>query len=223
MRCRLRVLICLVTTAIAVGCSGPAAPNSGASTAASAAPEGAGSIRFTGLLEAVRSRTITVPRLAGTVTPMIITFLSRPGTRVKNGDRVLAFDQQEQQRLANDKRAEVVDLESQIDRKKAEQAAAEAKDQTGIIAAENDVERAKLAVATNDLLARVAAEKNSLTLEQNIAGNVQAEEGSRRGRSQDSGDSTRARTTRADLRRRKRLEDGGPCAFPRPHRRQDDI
>ena len=100
---------------------------------------------------------------------MIITFLSKPGTRVKNGDRVLAFDQQEQQRLANDKRAEVVDLESQIDRKKAEQAAAEAKDKTGIIAAENDVERAKLAVATNDLIARVAAEKNSLTLEQNIA------------------------------------------------------
>jgi multidrug resistance efflux pump len=88
---------------------------------------------------------------------------------VKEGDRVLAFDPQEQQRLANDKRAEVVDLESQIDRKKAEQVAAETKDRTGIIAAENDVERAKLAVATNDLLARVEAEKNSLTLEQNLA------------------------------------------------------
>ena len=62
-----------------------------------------------------------------------------------------------------------MDLESQIDRKKAEQVAAETKDQTGIIAAENDVERAKLAVATNDLIAKVAAEKNSLTLEQNVA------------------------------------------------------
>ncbi len=132
-------------------------------------PETAGSIRFTGLLEAVRSRTIPAPRLAGTPTPMIITFLARPGTRVKEGERVLAFDQQEQARLANDKRAEVVDLESQIDRKKAEQVAAETKDQTGIIAAENDVERAKLAVATNDLIAKVAAEKNSLTLEQNVA------------------------------------------------------
>ena len=100
---------------------------------------------------------------------MILTFLSKPGTRLNEGDRVLTFDPQEQQRLSNDKRAEVVDLESQIDRKKAEQAAAEAKDRTGIIAAENDVERAKLAVATNDLIARVAAEKNSLTLEQNIA------------------------------------------------------
>ena len=107
--------------------------------------------------------------MAGTATPLIITFLSKPGTRVKDGDRVLAFDQQEQQRLANDRRGEVVDLESQLDRKKAEQTAAEAKDRTGIVAAENDVERAKLAVATNDLIARVAAEKNSLTLEQNLA------------------------------------------------------
>src|SRR5262245_45354468 len=169
MRCRLRVLICLLTTAIAVGCTAPAGSNSAVSTAGAASPEVAGSIRFTGLLEAVRSRTITVPRLAGTVTPMIITFLSKPGTRVKNGDRVLAFDQQEQQRLANDKRAEVVDLESQIDRKKAEQAAAEAKDKTEIIAAEKYVEPAKLAVATNRPIARVGAEKNSLTLEQNIA------------------------------------------------------
>jgi multidrug resistance efflux pump len=154
---------------LSAGCHGPAGTGAAAVPNGVIAPETAGAIRFTGLLEAVRSRTIAAPRLAGTPTPMIITFLARPGTRVKEGERVLAFDQQEQSRLANDKRAEVVDLESQIDRKKAEQVAAEAKDQTGIIAAENDVERAKLAVATNDLIARVAAEKNSLTLEQNVA------------------------------------------------------
>lgn len=169
MRCRLLVLACLLIPGLSWGCGGPAASGSAVVASSAIGPETAGAIRFTGLLEAVRSRTIAAPRLAGTPTPMIITFLSKPGTRVKEGERVLAFDQQEQTRLANDKRAEVVDLESQIDRKKAEQAAAEAKDRTGIVAAENDVERAKLAVATNDLIARVAAEKNSLTLEQNVA------------------------------------------------------
>jgi HlyD family secretion protein len=103
------------------------------------------------------------------MTPMIITTLARPGTRVTEGDVVVAFDPQEQQRLAFDKRAELVDLESQIEKKRAEHAAAEAKERTGLVAAENDVARAKLAVATNDLIARVAAEKNTLTLEQNIA------------------------------------------------------
>jgi len=159
-----RVFVCLLIPALA-GCSAPAKPES--APPATAATSGA--IRLTGLLEAVRSRTVAVPRLAGTVTPMIITMLAKPGTRVEEGDLVLSFDRQEQQRLASDKRAELVDLDSQIDRKKAEQAAADAKDQTGIVAAENDVERAKLAIATNPLIARVAAEKNSLTLEQNIA------------------------------------------------------
>jgi multidrug resistance efflux pump len=88
---------------------------------------------------------------------------------VKEGDVVIAFDPQEQQRLAFDKRAELVDLDNQIDKKRADLAAAEAKERTALVAAENDVERAKLAVATNDLIAKVAAEKNTLTLEQNIA------------------------------------------------------
>lgn len=128
-----------------------------------------GAIRLTGTVEAVRSRTVTVPRLSGQMTPMIITTLAKPGTRVTEGGVVIAFDPQEQQRLAFDKRAELVDLESQIEKKRAEHAAAEAKERTSLVAAENDVARAKLAVATNDLIAKVAAEKNALTLEQNIA------------------------------------------------------
>ncbi len=100
---------------------------------------------------------------------MIITSLAPPGTRVEAGDLLVQFDPQDQQRIAFDRRAEVVDLDSQIEKKRAELAAAEAKDRTALVAAENDVERAKLAVQTNDLIAKVAAEKNVLTLEQNEA------------------------------------------------------
>lgn len=110
-----------------------------------------------------------MPRLAGTSTPMIITTLAKPGTRVKTGDLLVEFDRQEQQRIASDKRAEVVDLDGQIEKRRAEQSAAEAKERTGLVAAENDVSRAKLEAGTNDLIARVSAEKNTLTLEQNVA------------------------------------------------------
>lgn len=134
--------------------------------AAASAPSVAGAVRLTGTVEAVRSRTVAVPRLSGTVTPMIITRLAKPGTRVQEGDVIVEFDPQEQQRLAFDKRAEVVDLDAQILKKKAEQAAAEAKDQTEVTTAENDVARAKLEVRKNELIARVAAEKNALALEQ---------------------------------------------------------
>src|SRR6187401_1097484 len=120
MRSRLLVLVCLLIPGVSAGCSGPASPASSIAASNPGAPENTGAIRFTGLLEAVRSRTIPAPRLTGTPSAMIITFLAKPGTWVKEGDRVLAVDQQEQTRLASDKRAEVVDLESQIDRKKAE-------------------------------------------------------------------------------------------------------
>jgi multidrug resistance efflux pump len=138
-------------------------------SATGAQPQISGAIRLTGTVEAVRSRTVAVPRLSGTVTPMIITRLAKPGTRVQAGDVIVEFDPQEQQRLAFDKRAELVDLDGQILKKKAEQIAAEAKDQTEVTAAENDVARAKLEVRKNELIARVSAEKNSLALEQATA------------------------------------------------------
>lgn len=103
------------------------------------------------------------------MTPMIITTLAKGGTRVEPGDLLIEFDRQEQQRLASDRRAEVVDLDAQIEKRRAEHAAAEAKERTGLVAAENDVTRAELAVRTNDLVAKVVADKNTLALEQAVA------------------------------------------------------
>jgi multidrug resistance efflux pump len=128
-----------------------------------------GPLRLTGTVEALRSQAVTVPRLQGTVTPMIITRLVAGGTRVEPGDLLVEFDRQEQQRLALERRAEVVDLDGQIGKKQADQSAAEAKDQTELTAAQNDVARAKLEMQKNPLIARVEAEKNTLSLEQATA------------------------------------------------------
>jgi len=100
---------------------------------------------------------------------MVVMTLAKPGTRAQAGDLILEFDPQEQQRLAFDRRAELGDLDSQLQRKNADQAAEEQKDRTGLVAAENDIARARLAVSTNPLVARVAAEKNTLTLQQAAA------------------------------------------------------
>lgn len=162
---------CLTAFVLATGCrsgadGAPQAPVAPETNSAAAVP---GAVRLTGTLEAIRSRSIAVPRLAGLTAPMIITMLAKPGTRVQAGDVLVVFDPQEQQRNAADRRAELVDLDSQIARKRTDQAAAEAKERTGLVAAENDIARAKLAVGTNDLIGRVAAEKNSLMLEQGVA------------------------------------------------------
>lgn len=108
-----------------------------------------------------------VPRLAGQTLPnLVITYLVPPGAAVKTGDLLVEFDRQEQRRIAFDRRAEVSDLGEQISRKRADQAAAKAKDETELKAAENDVERAKLEVRKNALLPKVDAEKNLLALTQ---------------------------------------------------------
>ncbi|HUF48848.1 MAG TPA: efflux RND transporter periplasmic adaptor subunit [Vicinamibacterales bacterium] len=126
-----------------------------------------GAIRLSGSVEAVRSQAVVVPRMAGaTLTPLVITRLIPSGTRVEAGDVLVEFDRQEQERTALDRRATVVDLDGQLAKKKADQAVAEARDDTELKQAENDVERARLDVRKNIMLARSEAEKNTLALEQ---------------------------------------------------------
>lgn len=127
----------------------------------------AGPVRLHGTVEAVRSRTVIVPRLAGQTLPnLVITYLVAPGQPVKPGDLLVEFDRQEQRRIAFDRQADVSDLGEQIARKRADQAAARAKDETELKQAEHDVERAHLEMRKNPLLPRVEAEKNQLSLEQ---------------------------------------------------------
>src|SRR5579862_5742085 len=134
-----------------------------------AAPAGAapGGIRLSGTVEAIHARTIIVPRLAGQITPtLVITSLVKSGTVVKPGDLVLQLDPQDQVRATMDKRAEVADLDDQIQKKRADQAVASAADETALKMAEHDLVRAQLAKQTNDLLSKVEAEKNNLAYEQ---------------------------------------------------------
>ena len=123
-------------------------------------------LRLSGTVEAVRSRTVAVPRLQGPATPLVIIALVPAGSRVEPGDPLVEFDPQQQRRDAFDRRADVVNLEAEIQKKQAEQVAAEAKDRTELVAAEHDVERARLEVRKNELIPRIDAEKNTLALNQ---------------------------------------------------------
>lgn len=165
-----------VLAAIVTGCGrAESPPGSSAPTVGSAAAgpvsvtPTAGALRLSGTVEAVQSRTVFVPRMQGPLLPLLIIDLVKAGTRVESGDTLVEFDPQQQQREAFDRRAEVINLQSEIDKKRAEQAAAEAKDRTELAAAEHDVDRARLEVRKNDLIPRIDAEKNTLALTQAIA------------------------------------------------------
>ena len=117
----------------------------------------------------MRSAATVAPRLAGQPYNLTITRLVAGGSRVRAGDVLVEFDRQDQVRAAIDRRAEFLDLEQQILKKKADQEAALASDQTALTVADHDVGRARLEVEKNQFLARIDAEKNDLALEQATA------------------------------------------------------
>jgi multidrug resistance efflux pump len=118
-------------------------------------------------MEAVRSVTVMVPRLAGqTMNPLVVTRMASPGSTVVPGDLLIEFDPQDQLRNAMDRRAEVVDFEGQIHKKNADLAIQHAADETALKTAEDDLERAKLDLLKADFISPVEGEKNQLTFEQ---------------------------------------------------------
>jgi len=165
----------IVTLAVAAWIfwpAGPASRSASAETSSSSTVTVARgtflrTVRVAGITEAVRAAAAIAPRLAGQSSPtLVITKLVKGGTRVKAGDVLVEFDPQDQVRAAFDRRTDFQDLEQQIRRLEAEQAAAYAGDETAMTQANNDVSRAQLEVRKNRVLPAVEAEKNTLSLEE---------------------------------------------------------
>jgi HlyD family secretion protein len=141
------------------------------------APASTDSVRLSGTVEAVRSVTVMVPRLAGqNASTLVITRMAKAGSTVAPGDLLLEFDPQDQLRNAMDRRAEVVDLDGQIQKRNAELAIQHAGDETAVAQAAHDLERAKLDLLKKEFVSPVEAEKNQLTFDQDTAKLAQLKE-----------------------------------------------
>jgi multidrug efflux pump subunit AcrA (membrane-fusion protein) len=122
-------------------------------------------LRVHGTVEAVRSFLVSAPRLAGSASStLVVTKLAAPGTDVKMGDLVVAFDREGQEKAARDRHADYLDLLAQIRKKTAEQDAAREKDETELTKATHDVDRARLEILKNQFMSRIDAEKNEQAL-----------------------------------------------------------
>jgi multidrug efflux pump subunit AcrA (membrane-fusion protein) len=124
-------------------------------------------VRVHGIVEAVESHTIAAPRLSGQgLNTLIITRLVKNGSAVHEGDVLVEFDRQAQLKNVLDKEAEYKGLVAQIDKKKADQAAALAADETELKKAEDALKTAELEVKKNEIVSRIDAEKNQENLEE---------------------------------------------------------
>jgi multidrug resistance efflux pump len=125
------------------------------------------SLRLSGTVEAVEATTITTPRLAGqNSNTLVITDLVRAGQSVRPGDLLVEFDRQEQIRNSLDRQAELNGLEQQIRKRRAQEDAARAADDSTMMQAGSAASRAQLEMLKNEMLPKIRVEKNTLALEE---------------------------------------------------------
>lgn len=127
-------------------------------------------LRLTGTTEAVESRAILAPLLAGQqLDTLTIVMLAQGGSHVKRGDLLVQFDRQSQIRNFIDKQADYGKLVDQVVEEKAKENAARAKDETEIKQAEDNLSKAKLEMQKVEILSRLDAEKAQENLDESQA------------------------------------------------------
>lgn len=125
------------------------------------------SLRLKGTTEAIHSRSILAPMLAGQqMSTLTVTKLMPAGSRVKRGDLLVEFDRQTQMRDFLDKQAEYEKYAGQVVEEQSKESAARAKDETELHQAESDLKNAELEMQRKELLSRIDVEKAQQTLEQ---------------------------------------------------------
>ena len=126
-------------------------------------------IRITGSTEALHAYVVQAPRLAGGGARMVLVRLVHAGTRVHKDDVLAEFDQQDQLKQFRDSQADYLGFLDKIKKQKADNAIELGKDQTALQAAEDEYQKAKLEMAKNEVVSRIDADRNRLTLEQDAA------------------------------------------------------
>jgi HlyD family secretion protein len=124
-------------------------------------------LRLKGTTEAVQSRAILAPLLAGQQVPTLtIVQLTPAGTRVKQGDPLAEFDRQAQMKDFVDKQAEYAKLVDQVAEEQAKENAARAKDETELKQAEDNLRKTELEIQKTEIVSRIDAEKNQENLDE---------------------------------------------------------
>jgi HlyD family secretion protein len=144
--------------------------STGTNLSSSAKTSPIGALRLKGTTQAVRSRAIQAPLLAGDKEgTLTITDMRTAGSSVKQGDILVEFDRQAQLRDSLDKQAQTDKLTDDLLQEQAKEDAARAKDETEIKVAEGDLTKAELEMQKVELLSRIDAEKARETLDESKA------------------------------------------------------
>jgi biotin carboxyl carrier protein len=118
-----------------------------------------------GEVSAALSTMLTAPTIGGDA--LQITRLPQTGDRIKKGDVVIEFDPSEQHYKLEQNRSELEQAEQEITKAKDDALVLAAEDKVALLKARYNVRRAELDVEKNELVSKIEAQKNDLTLQQN--------------------------------------------------------
>jgi HlyD family secretion protein len=120
-------------------------------------------VHATGELNATQSMMLAAPAVGGDA--LQITHLAQTGDLVKKGDLVIEFDPSEQHYKLEQSHSELLQAEQEILKAKADAEVLAAQDKVALLKARYDVRRAELDVGKDELLSKIDAQKNELTLQ----------------------------------------------------------
>jgi multidrug efflux pump subunit AcrA (membrane-fusion protein) len=121
-------------------------------------------IRATGMVRAVHSYLVQVPRLGGQGGNVTLARLIKNGALVHEGDVLAEFDQTSEQKLLLEAQAKYDDLKHQVEQKIAEHKNNQAKRESDLKSAQADLSKAELEIRKGPILSEIDQKKNEIKL-----------------------------------------------------------
>jgi HlyD family secretion protein len=123
------------------------------------------SVRATGIIRAVQSVTVLVPRIEGLGGNLTLATLVENGTFVKPGDLIASFDRANELKLLQDAQSKFDDQDHQIEQKKAEHLSNAEKRVSDLTQAQADLKKAEIESRKGPVLSAIDQEKNRVNVE----------------------------------------------------------
>jgi HlyD family secretion protein len=118
-------------------------------------------VQVRGEIKALTSAVLAAPSNAGDI---LIVSLAKTGTMVKKGDVVATLDIATLQNTLEQRRSDLKQADAQIENSRAQARLLQEQDQTTVMKAGYDVERAKLEASKQEILSKIDGEKTKLAL-----------------------------------------------------------
>lgn len=122
-------------------------------------------VRATGVIRAVHSVLVQVPRIEGQGGQLTLATLIDNGATVHEGDSVATFDRTNQIRLLREAQAKFDDLSHQVEQKQAEHNSNVEKRTSDLLGAEADLRKAEIEIRKGPILSEIDKQKNQVKLD----------------------------------------------------------